>query len=113
MYELKPLNIKVKLIEPGVIKTDFYDRSLDRADCSKFSQDYCGIIKRANKLGDSSALNKGSKPIVVAKTIYRAATDNSSRLRYPSGIDAKLVWMLRRLLPEGLFFRVLEKSVLD
>ncbi len=26
-YELKPLNIKVKMIEPGVIKTDFYDRS--------------------------------------------------------------------------------------
>jgi short-subunit dehydrogenase len=28
-YELAPLNIKVKLIEPGVIKTDFYERSLD------------------------------------------------------------------------------------
>jgi short-subunit dehydrogenase len=113
MYELKPLNIKVKLIEPGVIKTDFYDRSLDRADCSELSQDYSGIIKRAKKLADSSALNKGSEPIVVAKTIYRAATDNSSKLRYPAGADAKLVWTLRRLLPESLFFRVLEKSVLD
>ncbi|HRH43553.1 MAG TPA: SDR family oxidoreductase, partial [Pyrinomonadaceae bacterium] len=28
-YELKPFNIKVKIIEPGPIKTDFYDRSMD------------------------------------------------------------------------------------
>lgn len=28
-YELKPFNIKVKNIEPGAIKTDFYDRSQD------------------------------------------------------------------------------------
>jgi hypothetical protein len=31
MYELRPLGIKVRLIEPGTIKTDFYGRSMDRA----------------------------------------------------------------------------------
>jgi hypothetical protein len=49
----------------------------------------------------------------VAEIIYRAATDGSARLRYAAGSDAKLVWMLRRILPEGLFFRMLEKAVLD
>ena len=113
MYELKPLNIKVKLIEPGVIKTDFYNRPLDKADSSALTEPYGGIMKRAKKLTDESSVNKGSEPRLVAETIYRAATDGSTRLRYPSGSDAKLIWTLRRILPEGLFFRVLEKAVLD
>ena len=113
MYELKPLKIKVKLIEPGVIKTDFYERSLDKADSSALMDAYGGIMKRAEKLTDESSVNKGSEPRLVAATIYRAATDGSSRLRYPAGADAKLVWTLRRILPEGLFFRILEKAVLD
>lgn len=113
MYELKPLSIKVKLIEPGVIKTDFYDRSLDKVDSSALIEDYGGIMKRAEKLTNESSVNKGSEPRLVAATIYRAATDGSSRLRYTAGTDAKLVWALRRILPEGLFFRILEKAVLD
>ncbi len=113
MYELKPLDIKVKLIEPGVIKTDFYDRSLDKTDCSALTDAYGAVMKRAEKLTDESSIKKGSEPKLVAEIIYRAATDGSSRLRYPAGSDAKLVWMLRRILPESLFFRVLEKAVLD
>jgi short-subunit dehydrogenase len=113
MYELKPLNIKVKLIEPGVIKTDFYERSLDKTDSSALTNAYGGIMKRAEKLTDASSVNKGSEPKLVAEIIYRAATDGSARLRYAAGSDAKLVWMLRRILPESLFFRVLERAVLD
>jgi len=28
-FELRPFNIRVKIIEPGIINTDFYDRSKD------------------------------------------------------------------------------------
>jgi len=27
-YELRPFHIKVRIIEPGFIRTDFYDRSM-------------------------------------------------------------------------------------
>jgi NAD(P)-dependent dehydrogenase (short-subunit alcohol dehydrogenase family) len=112
-YELKPLNIRVRLIEPGIIKTDFYDRSLDVADTSKLPEAYANIIKRGEKRTGDNALKSGSDARVVAKAIYKAATDASWRLRYPVGADARLVSFMRRLLPEGLFFNVFEKNILD
>ena len=112
-YELKPLNIKVEVIEPGVIKTDFYDRSLESVDCTELGEAYNDILKRGQKRSGENALRSGSDPQVVARIIYRAVTDASWRLRYPVGIDAWQVAILRRLLPEGMFFWLFEKAVLD
>jgi NAD(P)-dependent dehydrogenase (short-subunit alcohol dehydrogenase family) len=112
-YELKPLNIRVRLIEPGVIRTDFYDRSLDMADAATLPEAYDGIIRRGEKQAGGNYLNAGSEPRAAVKVIYQAATDAGWRLRYPVGLDARLVSLLRRFLPEGLFYRVLERNVLD
>jgi short-subunit dehydrogenase len=112
-YELRPLNIKVKVIEPGVIRTDFYDRSMDKVDSTAFAEAYGGILKRGQKRTGQPSVRSSSAPQVVAQAIYRAATDPSWRLRYPVGSDARQVWLLRRLLPEWLFYRALEKAVLD
>lgn len=112
-YELRPLNIKVKVVEPGVIKTDFYNRSLDRADSAALEGTYGTILNRAQKNLGEAALRNGAEPRAVARTIYRAATDSGWRLRYAAGVDARQVWFLRRLLPESLFFWLLEKIVLD
>lgn len=48
-----------------------------------------------------------SDPIVVAKVIYQAANDSSSRLRYVAGNDARLIWRLRTLLPFRVFSALL------
>jgi NAD(P)-dependent dehydrogenase (short-subunit alcohol dehydrogenase family) len=112
-YELKPLNIKVKVIEPGVIKTDFYDRSLETVDSTALKEAYGNILKRGQKSSGETAMRTGAEPRVVARTIYQAATDAGWRLRYPVGNDAWQVWLLRRLLPEGIFYWLLEKAVLD
>jgi NADP-dependent 3-hydroxy acid dehydrogenase YdfG len=112
-YELAPLNIKVKLIEPGVIKTDFYDRSLDRVDASGLGGAYDDFIRRAKKNLSDTFIQQGCEPEVVAHEIYQAATDTGSRLRYPVGTDAKLVRVARWLLPERLFFWMIEQNTLD
>jgi NAD(P)-dependent dehydrogenase (short-subunit alcohol dehydrogenase family) len=113
MYELKPLNIKVRLIEPGVIKTDFYNRSLDKTDSSAYPGVYDRFIERGKKGMGESAIQRGMEPIVVAQAIYKAATDTGWRLRYPVGSDAKLVQFIRWLVPEGLFYRLIESNTLD
>jgi NAD(P)-dependent dehydrogenase (short-subunit alcohol dehydrogenase family) len=61
-YELKPLNIKVKVIEPGVIKTDFYNRSMDVVDCTGMAGDYDKILKRGEKRAGENALRTGCEP---------------------------------------------------
>jgi NADP-dependent 3-hydroxy acid dehydrogenase YdfG len=112
-YELKLHNIKVRLIEPGVIKTDFYDRSLEKTDTNILSKDYGGILKRGQKRMNEEGLKSATEPREVARVIYRAAIDSGRRLRYPVGADALQVRFLRWLLPERWFYWLLEKFTLD
>lgn len=61
-------------------------------------------------MGKSMA--KGTKPEKVAEVIYLAATDKSKRLRYIAGRDAKLVWFMRRILPEDWFVAILKRVLI-
>lgn len=109
-YELRPFNIKIKNIEPGAIKTDFYDRSQDL-----FKKE--GLTDNDNyaKVAFTNTQNAGVNapgPDVVAKKIYKAALDRSFRLRYPAGPQAPALLFLRRLLPLS-WFRGIVKLVVE
>ena len=101
-HELKPYNIKVKIIEPGVIMTDFYERSMDVAGSG---QSDSPASKRLRQAGPT-----GSPPIVVARTIFRAASSRNRRLRYAVGKMSTTALVSRRLLPEGLFLRLVART---
>ena len=111
-YEMKDHNIRVKIIEPGIIQTDFYGRSMDAADESAWQEAYGNILKRGQRSTSGDMGIGASKPLAVAQVIYRAATDGSGRLRYGVGMDAMLVSTFRRILPEGWFHRILERFAL-
>lgn len=100
-FELEPFNIRVKLIEPGAIQTDFYSRSMNVFEKEGLSayDDYTQT--RLAKM--HSAGHSGSSPRAVAKVIFRAANDASGRLRYPAAGGAWGILLLRRLLPTRLF----------
>ncbi|MCX7920585.1 MAG: SDR family oxidoreductase [Clostridia bacterium] len=109
-YELKPFNIKVKVIEPGLIKTDFYDRSADNV-AKEAMGDYNSFAERALKNMNESAA-QGSHPRVVAKTVFKAANDRSWKLRYSTGKNAAMILTMRKLLPDRVFFGLIKGSVL-
>lgn len=109
-YELKPCNIRVRLIEPGVILTDFYSRSMEKVDCGDFGSVYDEVMKRGSARQSADGLRGGSSPRLVARTIYKAAADPGWRLRYRCGADARLVSFVRWLLPQSIFFKFLEKQ---
>jgi NAD(P)-dependent dehydrogenase (short-subunit alcohol dehydrogenase family) len=111
-HELAPLGIRVKIIEPGVILTDFYERSLVVADPAGLEEAYAGILKRSRLRNEGAIQRMGSQPSAVARTIHRAATDGGWRLRYIAGLDGGLISMLRRILPYAWFNWVLERAVL-
>jgi NAD(P)-dependent dehydrogenase (short-subunit alcohol dehydrogenase family) len=100
-YELAPLNIRVKIVEPGPIKTDFYERSADRN--LKLAPDYQEFYDRVMPKMDQVG-STGSPPEVVAEAIFKAATDRSDRVRYAVGKSARLLLTLRKLLPESWFY---------
>ncbi|AJS60568.1 SDR family oxidoreductase [Paenibacillus sp. IHBB 10380] len=91
-YELASQNIKVKLIEPGAIHTDFGGRSMEfffndsLTDYTEFTSAFLGKLGKMEK--DPAY---ASSPDLVAETIYQAATDGTSQLRYVVGEDAKML----------------------
>lgn len=107
-YELEQFNIRVKIIEPGPIKTDFYDRSMEVAEKEGLTA-YDWFIDRAlpamKKAGEEAPDGR-----VVAETIWEAVTDDSKKLRY--GVNTKGILTARRLLPDWAFFRVIKGAIL-
>ena len=110
-FELQPLNIRVKIVEPGVIITDFYTRSMEHIS-EKEIPDYERVIRAVAKKRQNSFLF-GTGPEKAAKAIYKAATDKNSRLRYPVGKDAKLLFFIRRILPYKVFNGILKSMLID
>ena len=109
-FELKPLGIRVKNIEPGAIKTDFYSRSQDLfinnniTDYDRYEQ-VC--LKNIQERGEDAP-----PPSIVAKKVLKAANSKSFKLRYPVGNRAPLMLFIRRILPNSWFFAIV-RSVLE
>lgn len=102
-YELMPFNIKVKIIEPGPIKTDFYDRSMELTRKDGLTA-YDSLIEKVMPNMQKSGENAPDAEI-VAQTIYRAVNDGTWKLRYP--VNTKGMLFLRRFLPDSLFMKII------
>ncbi|MEM7059634.1 MAG: SDR family oxidoreductase [Pseudomonadota bacterium] len=85
-YELEPLGIAVRIVEPGMIKTDFGGRSFDLA-MDENLPDYAPTAEAMGRIFGKLASNP-SAPEVVANVIWEAANEDSNRLRFRAGADA-------------------------
>jgi len=108
-YELQPFNIKVKIVEPGVIKTNFLGRSMTMLQ-DKALNEYDNYTKKVMKNVFSYG-ESGSSPAIVAETVYRAATDKNNRMRYVTGSSKEMV-TLRKVLPFCLYTFLVKKMML-
>ncbi|MBU6342832.1 MAG: SDR family oxidoreductase [Bacteroidetes bacterium] len=97
-FDLQPLGIQVKVIEPGGIKTDFAGRSMDTFDISPFPEYTEYFEKIEQRFTNPNYTKNFSTPELVAGVIYTAATDGKTTLRYLAGKDAKQFWGIRRWL---------------
>ena len=108
-YEVAPFNIRVKVVEPGTIKSDFYTRSLQvtrKEGLRDYDEHFARVISNIRKRGE-----RGAPTSRVADTIYRAATDTSGRFRYVPDTTAKFLLTLNYLLPLDVFRRIIKQTV--
>ena len=105
-HELEEFNIRVKIIEPGPIKSDFYDRSqviAKKDGLTVYDHFAAKVLPNLQKAGAEAP-----DGTVVAQTIYDAVTDGSKRLRY--GVNTKGILNARRFLPDRVFNPLIRKT---
>ena len=104
-YELKPLNIKVKVVEPGMVKTNLYD-SVSDFPFEQYPIEYQNDFKKWHNYLMNNYKN-GYSPHLDAKTIYKAVNSNSSKLRYTTDLTTKTVFALRSIFPLSVFQNII------
>lgn len=108
-YEVEDLGIDVVLIEPGVIKTDFYTRSMNfskNADLTEYDE----ISEQVGKYLIEGGRN-GSQPDEVAQKIYSISQSRKHKLQYLVGKSTQIV-TLSRILPIGLLRKITKQTMM-
>ena len=105
-YELGKFGIRIKIVEPGRVKTSFARNStvlrMDEIPSYRKTME-----KRLASYEKSRS--RAADPSMIAEVIFTAASSKNMKLRYLAGGDAKLFWRLNRILPFPLFTRLVEK----
>ena len=102
-YELEAAGIKTKIVEPGMINTDFGGRSFDFTNDESLTE-YQPVVQGLFGAWGSEELTKNaSEPIVVAEVIYKAVTDGTDQLRYRAGADAEQLLDNRKAADDATF----------
>jgi NAD(P)-dependent dehydrogenase (short-subunit alcohol dehydrogenase family) len=102
--ELAPFGIRVIVIEPGSIVSEWSVISRDNLLMHSGEGVYAKYAQaHARVLGGANGNAISSPPEAVAKTVSRALKARHPRTRYASGGGAAPILLLRKLLPDRLF----------
>jgi NAD(P)-dependent dehydrogenase (short-subunit alcohol dehydrogenase family) len=101
--ELRPFGIRVVIVEPGAIRTEWAGIAHESLVERSGKTDYAPYaLRHAATLGSADTSSIVSPPDVVAKGIARIADTRSPKARYAIGGGAKLFMFLRNVLPDSL-----------
>jgi short-subunit dehydrogenase len=110
-YELEPFGVKVKIVQPGMIKTNFGGSSFDFVLDDSMTE-YLPTVAGMQKAMGSFAANP-SEPAVVADVIWQAVTDGTFTLRYRAGADAVALLDERKSQDDETFIGNMKKKMAE
>ena len=111
MYELFPFGIRVIIIEPGVIKTNFFNNCIVSDKSSKKASLYSNSLK---KIQNNIELMQehATPPIEVAKVILQALKTDEPKQRYVVGNDAVMILEAKRSLSDIEFKKMMMQNII-
>jgi NAD(P)-dependent dehydrogenase (short-subunit alcohol dehydrogenase family) len=112
--ELRRSGVRVALVEPGSVATPIWGKAQEEAQRlsipPELSDAYAGVAEAMTKTLEDTA-RRGVPPERVAETIERALTARRMKARYPVGRDTKAILLMRRMLPDTAWDRVIRRAM--
>ncbi|MNH99575.1 putative ketoacyl reductase [compost metagenome] len=103
--EMLPFQIHVVLVQPGTYDTGIKEKHVYHAKPDSPYSKMTEAFNRFNKKSEDNAPD----PVHVAHVIVRIAKARYPKLRYTCGSDAKMIFLLKKLLPWKLIEWTLRK----
>lgn len=110
-YELNTIGVKVKIIEPGGVNTDFGGRSMDfqhNEDLSEYNNFISGVMDKFENMMNPESMSSATQ---IAEVIFTAATDGSNTLRYRAGEDAEQLLSARKTMEDSDFIQMMKSNL--
>jgi NAD(P)-dependent dehydrogenase (short-subunit alcohol dehydrogenase family) len=110
-YELEPFGIKVVLVEPGVIRTNFANATVVAKKSQDPNSPYSQLMQKIASSFEHMMEN-GSSPDLVAKVVLKAVTSENPSLRYLAGKDIE-TWMEgKRNMSDEEFYKMMKQNLM-
>lgn len=114
-YELEQFGIDVTLIEPGVVKTNFFENVVINNNTGSTDNKTSAYSQLTQKLFEGFVpmltSSTSSLPLDVAEVIYQAIESNNREVRYPVGKDAVSIIKTRQKLSDKDFGKWIKESI--
>jgi NAD(P)-dependent dehydrogenase (short-subunit alcohol dehydrogenase family) len=108
-YELDQFGIKVVLVEPGVIKTNFDSGMVVAKKAQDASSPYFNMTKKMDTVFRQLILNS-SPPSLVADVVVQAVKSEIPNLRYLAGKDVEQWVDQKKKMSDTEFFNMMKQS---
>jgi NAD(P)-dependent dehydrogenase (short-subunit alcohol dehydrogenase family) len=105
-YELEPFGIRTIIIEPGVIKTNFFNSAVLAKKSQGTQSPYIQLMKSMES-GMAKLIENAADPAYVAKVVIDAIMDEKSKLRYLAGKDVEQIMGVKNKMSDEDFHNFL------
>ncbi len=110
-YELEPFGIKVILVEPGVIRTNFANAMVVAKKSQDPNSPYSQIMQKM-ATSFQHVIDCGSSADVVAKVVLKAVTSENPNLRYLAGKDVETWVEGKRSMSDEEFYKMMKENLM-
>ena len=111
-YEVEQFGIKIIIIEPGAIKSNFFNNLKMASKAQRPDSPYTQMMQKLNA-GFSFILENAAHPVEVAKVILAAVTSEDPQLRYTVDDDAAMILQAKRTMSDTEFRNLMKKQFLS
>ena len=108
-HELRSFGVYVSLVEPSNVRTETLATSIRRSAAANPA--YAAARERIIADFKAAGLRSTVEPATVARVVAGIVEHPAPRLRYPIGPQARLVPLLKALLPQAIFEAIIRRQL--